>query len=193
MSDFHEWSKKYWSSSATDRDAWQAAREDLEAKLALAEGEWKTYAKMSDELSKKLAEIEPVKCPSCGSFNHKREKSIKGCLFDNCLDCNESWSSPIVTSRNESLRFQKEVYELEKKLAEANTETREQCASKLLWNEKFQKVDKKLALAVEALEFYQENTSDMWIDYADDWSDGVSALINDEGKRAREALKQIAE
>lgn len=31
---------------------------DLEKKLALAEGEWKTYAKMSDELSKKLAEAE---------------------------------------------------------------------------------------------------------------------------------------
>lgn len=29
---------------------------DLEKELALAEGEWKTYAKMSDELSKKLSE-----------------------------------------------------------------------------------------------------------------------------------------
>jgi hypothetical protein len=29
---------------------------ELEKKLAIAEGEWKTYAKMADDLSKKLAD-----------------------------------------------------------------------------------------------------------------------------------------
>lgn len=84
-------------------------------------------------------------------------------------------------------QHREEIKELEAKLAEAEVAKREQHSNAELWNLKFQKVDKKLSIAIEAL-------SD-WIEWEDEQikKDGayVSVRLNGLIKQGKVALEKI--